>query len=238
MRPHHRRRSPRPLVFEVSCACQPVSDPGGDIWELVPLGEGRSAWFVADVVGKGRSAASLRRRVLAAFRRALTPCSLPAEVCTRLNRDLCCGFTDAEFATGFYAEIDRRRGWLRYTRAGHTPAFLARADGTVIRLDTGGGILGAFTHLGFEQGEVELRAGDRILIYTDGLTEARDARGRELGEGAVAWLLGRHRGLDAAGLRQALTAALAGYSEGNLADDVTIGVLAVDGAPSLQSLTA
>jgi serine phosphatase RsbU (regulator of sigma subunit) len=205
----------------------PAGEEGGDLLELLPCGLAGTALYVADVVGKGASASSLGRNVRRAFREVASSGCDPAAACRLVNGKLYDDFAADQFATGFYALINRRRRTMRFTRAGHTPALLMRRDGTVLRLMEGGGLLGACRGSRYGQGVVELRDGDRLVVYSDGLSEATDSQGREFGERHLLETLARHRGLGASGLERALLRAVDRFSGGMIRDDVTLGVLAV-----------
>jgi sigma-B regulation protein RsbU (phosphoserine phosphatase) len=126
---------------------------------------------------------------------------LVSRMAERINEQLCRS-TDADrFATLFLALYDDRARTLRYTNAGHNPPLLVRADGTVERLWTGGTVLGAFDGVAFEEGQAVLNDGDLLVVYSDGITEARDSGGEEFGEERLLELLTGHRTETAENLR-------------------------------------
>jgi sigma-B regulation protein RsbU (phosphoserine phosphatase) len=94
-----------------------------------------------------------------------------------------CRATDSNrFATLFLALYDDRTRTLRYTNAGHNAPVLVRADGTVERLTTGGMVVGAFTSIDFDEGRTTLGAGDMLVVFSDGVSEAQNGTGEEYGE--------------------------------------------------------
>ncbi len=218
------------LLVELSAVTLPFDGTGGDLLERPESGPGHVALCVADAMGKGRSAAIVADHVRDCIRAAVAEGRSPALVAERANRLLRLRLTTGQFATAFFLRIDRARGRLEYTRCGHPPALLVRRDGRVRRLTEGGGILGAFPEFHFRQGGLDLAAGDRLLLYTDGLSEAGQETGHELGERRLAALLSRCRHLEADALRQEVQEALARHVGGGRTDDVTIGVLAVSAA--------
>ena len=103
-----------------------------------------------------------------------------------INAQLCRATDANRFATLFLALYDGRARALRYTNAGHNAPLLVRADGRVERLWDGGTVLGAFDGVPFEEGQVGLGAGDLLVVYTDGISEAQSAAGEEYGEQRLA----------------------------------------------------
>jgi len=100
----------------------------------------------------------------------------------QVNRGVSRSATAGKFITLFYAELDPAKGELRYSNAGHNPPLLRRKDGTIEALETGGMPLGIFEDLEFEQGSVTFRAGDALLLYSDGIPEAFDTRDDPFGD--------------------------------------------------------
>jgi sigma-B regulation protein RsbU (phosphoserine phosphatase) len=105
-----------------------------------------------------------------------------ARMTASINEQLCRATDTNRFATLFLALYDDRTRTLRYTNAGHNAPLLVRADGSVERLTTGGTVVGAFTSVIFDEGRTTLGAGDMLVVYSDGVTEAQDGTGEEYGE--------------------------------------------------------
>src|SRR5690606_39243381 len=99
---------------------------------------------------------------------------------------LCRNMASGRFATFCYARIEPAAGRIVYSNAGHNPPLLLRGDGSVVKLADGGMVLGIFPDIQYDQSEIALRPGDRLLFYTDGITEARDPEGEEYGEDRLA----------------------------------------------------
>ena len=203
----------------------PAREVAGDYYDLFPLPEGNLAFLIADVSGKGTSAAfyaAETKGVLSALdKQALDP----REVARRLNAIWCEGHRKNLFLTLAYGTFQPHTGRFAFVRAGHPPAFLLRADGQVERLLPGGlGIgLSASRFLGsLHLCEGQLEPGDRLVFYTDGLTEAQDAEGRLYGEDRLAALLAQ----PAEDLQAAILADVAAFTAGqHLADDLTLLIL-------------
>ena len=204
----------------------PAGAVSGDYVDLIPLERDRLGLAVGDVAGKGVAAALLMSNLQAAMRSLAPDQASPAELITRVNRTLSMNVTSNRFITLFYGILEGRR--LTYTNAGHHAPLLVRANGAVEMLDGGGPVLGVFPNWAYRQQEAELRPGDRLLVFTDGVVEAEDAAGREFGIERLLEIGVSHRMLDANQMRQAVVDALAEFTGGPLQDDATLLVLAVE----------
>jgi sigma-B regulation protein RsbU (phosphoserine phosphatase) len=117
---------------------------------------------------------------------------------------------------------------LAFTNSGHNPPLLVRADGECVRLEAGGTVLGAFPGIHFEQGEVELRQGDRLVLFTDGLTEATDTSGEQFGEHRLIRALCDHKDLNAEDLKEILFNAAGEFCGNTFRDDAALMVVGID----------
>jgi sigma-B regulation protein RsbU (phosphoserine phosphatase) len=131
------------------------------------------------------------------------------------------------FITFFYAHLDGPRRRLAYVNAGHNAPFVVRPDGSHQRLPEGGVVLGVFASRNYELGSAQLSPGDRVVLFTDGVTEACNAEGEEFGEARLLRLLEDHRTLSADQLQAKILAVVAEFSGGRWQDDATLLVLAV-----------
>jgi sigma-B regulation protein RsbU (phosphoserine phosphatase) len=131
------------------------------------------------------------------------------------------------FVTFCYARIDLAAGKLTYANAGHNPPLLIRANGAIDKLSPGGTVLGVFAESTYEQGDFALRAGDRLVFYTDGITEGRNAAGDELGEEGLAASASVHRTLGADAMLAAMLRDIEAFNGGTYEDDATLIVAAL-----------
>jgi sigma-B regulation protein RsbU (phosphoserine phosphatase) len=214
---------------ELAVAWRPAGPVSGDYFDVIQFDVGRAALCVGDVMGKGMPAALLMSNLQAlvkAFASAATP---PQRLCEQINRAVCGNLPEGRYITFFYGMFETASRRLVYANAGHNPPLLARRDGRTARLAEGGLMLGPFPESSYEQGEVKLRAGDRLLCFTDGVTEAANEAGELFGEERLLRLLVEHRSKSASELRETILGALADFSGGSFQDDVTLVVLAVEG---------
>jgi sigma-B regulation protein RsbU (phosphoserine phosphatase) len=133
-----------------------------------------------------------------------------------------------KFISSFHALYQPENRKLTYCNAGHLPPILIRADGTHQRLTDGGAVLGYFSDWNYQQHEVFPEPGSRLLLFSDGITEACDATGEEFGEERLASLAIDNRALSARELQHKILAAVMAHCEGQPQDDATLLVIAVD----------
>lgn len=183
------RKRPTWVGFEVAGKNIPARDVGGDSFEFLELGEGRVALSIADVSGKGVPAALLMASLHATLL-CLSQTRDPVSECvSRVNRMVCEATTPGRFATMWYGTIDLATRRITYCNAGHNPPLLLRANGTVEHLEAGGVPVGFMPEWKYEQAEAELRSGDILLLYSDGLSEAENPRGTQFSDEGVEVLL-------------------------------------------------
>ena len=213
---------------EIATHWQPASGVGGDCFDAIRFSSARVALSIADVVGKGIPAALLMSNLQAAARAFATEVAEPAELCQQVNRILCGRIAEGRFISFFYCIADTALGTLTYANAGHYPPVIVRADGTVERLDCGGAVLGVFPDAQYEQGQIAIGSGDRLICYTDGVTEARNAQDEEYGEERLIAAAVENRACSAPALQARLAADVATFTDGAFQDDATLIILAVD----------
>lgn len=178
----------------VRAAMRPANTMGGDYFDLVDLGNGRLAVVIGDVAGKGMPAALLMALLQASLRTLITAGLRGGELIGKLNAHLCAHIPSNRLVTLFYGEVDPTRGVLRYVNAGHNPPFALRCDGTAERLAATTVALGILPDADFTPLETPLDGGDRLLLYTDGITEAANIHDVEYGDERLASFLQGRRG--------------------------------------------
>jgi phosphoserine phosphatase RsbU/P len=167
--------------LELYARMRPARDVGGDFYDYFPLDEHRLAIVIADVCGKGVPASLFMAVTRTVMRLVARDDDDVAAGVGRAN-DLLCAENDASmFATLFYAVIDARTGLLTYCNCGHNPPLLIGACGATRELTATGLPLAMLPQTGYSTGTAQLEPGDRVLLYTDGVTEAADAGDAEFG---------------------------------------------------------
>lgn len=219
------RRMPQLDGFSLANAWQPARGVSGDYMAAFKLDDARATLCVADVAGKGVPAALLMSNLQAALKSFSSERLSPSELCAKLNRLMCGNTPLRKFITCFYSELDIARRKLTFTNAGHNPPMLVRRDGECIRLEEGGRVIGAFCDSTFTQQEIQLYNGDKLLLFTDGVTEARNAAGDEFGEQRLQECLRSYVGRGAAELRTLILDEVTSFCAGNFDDDATLMVL-------------
>jgi phosphoserine phosphatase RsbU/P len=231
--------------------CIPARSVSGDYYDLLDVAPGVIGVVVADVCGKGVSAALMMANLQANLRgqaqaqrdtyhdgvhtlvEPLVRGDSPARrVVERVNQQVTGSMMDASFITLFYAEFDERRSTLRYTNAGHNPPLLfsevGGEAGRVRRLDVGGTVLGLFCDREYEEEEIELRSGDTLVAFTDGVIEARSPLGEEFGEDRLVRVLLENAGSPAAEIESRILRAVEDWTaEAEQEDDLTLLILKV-----------
>ena len=217
---------PQIAGLDIAAAWQPADGVGGDCFDTLAFGSSLGV-SIADIAGKGLPAALLMSNLQAAVRAFAQETAAPASVCGSVNRLLCRNMASGRFATFCYARIEAEGRRIVYSNAGHNPPLLIRADGAVERLTEGGMVLGIFPEIRYEQAELALTAGDRLLFFTDGITEARNAAGDEYEEDKLAAIATRSRALAVEEMKDAILADVNGFTGGQFEDDATLIVVGI-----------
>jgi sigma-B regulation protein RsbU (phosphoserine phosphatase) len=219
---------PRPLTGDGALAAidlhaemHPAREIGGDFYDFFLIGEDRLAVTVADVSGKGIPAAlfmAVSRTVLRGGERGD---DMAADM-ERANRLLAVENAAAMFVTAFHGVLDLKSGTLRYCNAGHNPPYVLRANGERETLKATGIPFGVMEDMRYRVAETRLAPGDGLFLFSDGITEAFNPEGEELGTERLEAALEAARGADAAGLVAAVLAATTAFAAGaEQSDDIT-----------------
>jgi serine phosphatase RsbU (regulator of sigma subunit) len=191
---------------EVHARMLPARAVGGDYYDVLDMDEKGLAVIVGDVTGKGLPAALLMASVLGSARALFSAGLRGGELIAALNRHVCTNAAGGRFVTLFYGELDTATGELTYVNAGHNPPILARADGGVERLQPTCMVLGVTAETPVEVGRAQIRPADRLLLFTDGYSEAWNKKEEEYGEERLADSLLRARTLSPPDAVERLTA--------------------------------
>ncbi len=219
------RELPESNFFELQALTMPCETVGGDYYDVIRLPNDRFGLAVADVSGKSWPAAILAASLQGAFGAVAAGDPGLAELFQRVNDFLCDRTTPEMFATVFYGVLDSR-GKFNFVNAGHTSPLVLRTNGAVNRLDSANFPLGFFSDAKFEVDSVALERGDMVLIFSDGVTEARDATGELYGESRLKELLESCTCMAARDLSTKVVAAVQDFvGVAPQADDLTLTVL-------------
>lgn len=210
-------------TLEYAGVCIQARKVGGDYYDFLDLGGQRLGLVIGDIAGKGIAAALLMANLQANLR---SQCAIaldhPQRLLRSVNQLFCENTPDGAFATLFFGEYDDQLRRLRYANCGHLSALLLRADGSVDSLKSTATVLGIFKEWDCTIGERELRAGDTLVLYTDGITEAWNTVEEEFGETRLVEALQRGREMPSADLRDAIVDEVLRYSSNEQHDDVTL----------------
>ena len=203
----------------------PCRTVGGDYYDFFPSADGRVAMALGDVSGKGMPAA-LMMMALCERMRVLTedPGDLGGFM-MRLNKATCIKCPKSRFITFFFCALDTASGELRTANAGHNPPIILRASGDVLRIEGGGLVLGIRPEETYREERTHLGEGDLLVLYSDGITEARNNAEEEFGEQRLIAALKRHSHQPAHVIIDAVMDSLTQFAAGApLNDDVTLVV--------------
>jgi sigma-B regulation protein RsbU (phosphoserine phosphatase) len=213
--------------FEVAGTWEPARIVGGDYFDVIKLSEQKLGICIADVVGKGVPAALFMANVQATVRAYASESASPAWLCQRVNSVVCANITAEKFVTLFYGILDARQKTMEYVSAGHPRPILKNASGEVTQLDNGGAALGVFPNWRYEDSFVQLAPGDRLVLFTDGITEAARPDGEQFGEEGLIRLIKTMADEPPSKLNKNLLTDVKSFCDSRLEDDATLISIAV-----------
>ncbi len=228
------QKFPELRTLEYAGRCIQARQVGGDYYDFLELAPGRVGFVLADIAGKGFSGALLMANLQANLRSqyAMAVDDLP-RLLASVNRLFYESTSDSSYATLLFADYDDSNGKLRYANCGHLPALLLRggafsqhtisAPSNLERLSSTCTVMGLFEDWQCEIARVELTAGDTLVLYTDGVTEAANRDGEEFGESRLVEALQKHSHLPLEALLEAVIGAVQQFSSGaEQQDDITL----------------
>lgn len=225
------QRALLPATMPVFAGCEiashwiPAFGIGGDCFDVIRFSATRFAISIADVVGKGLPAALLMSNLQAAVRAFATPAAEPADVCDSVNRLLCRNIASGKFVTFCYAVIDTDARTITYANAGHNHPILRHADGSIERLTTTGLVLGVAPDWTYTSGQRTGRAGDRLVCFTDGITEASNSDEEEFGDARLIETIAAFSDASAESVVKGVVQAVGAWTGGVPQDDATLIVV-------------
>jgi sigma-B regulation protein RsbU (phosphoserine phosphatase) len=218
------RAAPGVPGLDLAGRCQPAQTVGGDYYDFFTTPSGATGFAIGDIAGKGVPAALLMAGLQASLRGlTLAGISDLADLMGKLNLLMYDASPSNRFATFFCCLYEPATGRLRFSSAGHNPALLWRAGSNRPEwLRTRGPALGLTRKSAYEQAELQLNPGDHLILYTDGVTEARNPAGDEFGEDRLATAMQSAQG-SAANILEALIARTNAFASGATQhDDITL----------------
>lgn len=212
--------------FELQGISFPCYEIGGDYYDFIERSDGRLLIALGDVSGKGTAAALLMSSLHAAVHAQVAANTSLVQTISDVNSYLADNTPANRFVTLFMAELDQRTGVLKFVNAGHNPALIIHAGGTVEQLGAGGLPLGIIRDTNYTEGRTQLHPGDVFVTYSDGVSEAQSPTGEEFGLNRLTEVVSQNLKRNASGLRDRIEDALSKFADSTpAADDITLVIL-------------
>jgi serine phosphatase RsbU (regulator of sigma subunit)/ligand-binding sensor protein len=214
--------------FDICAINEPCRQVGGDFYDFLLQPDGRRLGVViADVCGKSMAGALLMATTRSALRVQSEHCTTPAEIVTRVNMSLCRDTRPEEFVTVFLGKLHVETRVLHYTNAGHSPPLLYRGD-EAMPLEGSGMVCGVDVETTYHESDIQLQTGDILLLYTDGLNEARNVEEQLFGLERTGRVIRDNRDRSAAEIVQMLRDEVHRFTAGReQTDDLTLVLIKV-----------
>ncbi|HOV15861.1 MAG TPA: SpoIIE family protein phosphatase, partial [Spirochaetota bacterium] len=188
---------PKNDILKMSGLYIPMENLGGDLYDVIKLSESKIAIMILDVCGHGVAAALITTMAKALFNSYSVQGLTCKEVVTNVNRELRNIIGDmGNYLTAFYGIIDLNTQILEYTNAAHTISYVLKKDGSIVEMDTNSTLIGVFENIEFDSSYIKLNEFDKIILYTDGIPESRDASNNLFGYDRFKELLLSNRDLN------------------------------------------
>ena len=216
----------RAIDIEICGVTRPANTVGGDFYDILPLADGRVIITIGDVAGKGSPAALLMALLLAVLRTLVDDDFTPTELMRRLNGQICRHSPGSRFITLFLGIYAPGTGELVYVNAGQNPPLLRRSDGSYEKLEGTGVALGMFEGSTYRSITTAVTPGDMLVLYSDGVTDAEDPKGRPFEEYGLQGTLNTYAAYSAAEIGLEVLRAVEHHAqEPKFADDLTLLVM-------------
>jgi sigma-B regulation protein RsbU (phosphoserine phosphatase) len=222
------QEAPKIPGLNVAAFSRPAQIVGGDYFDFVPFKDGGQGFVMADVSGHGVSAGMLMTSLQTAFHTLVPVADSPLDVLQRINHLYMHNINFTTFVTIFFGKLDPATRTLTYANAGHNSAYLLRADGSEDLLHPTGPAIGLMEGFLLHTEQVQLEPGDTLVLYTDGVTEAADRKGTQLGLDGLAKVVRDNVSTTAEQLIQRILRAVNSFTDGiQPVDDTTLVIAKV-----------
>jgi len=218
--------------FRVAAKYVPMTSVAGDLYDFLIADDNRAGLFIADVSGHGVPAALIASMVKMAATSQRSHAADPAALLQGMNSALC-GNTQGQYVTAAYVYLDAQASALHYSAAGH-PAMLLLRNGAVTEISENGMLLAAVDSATYQSKSLPLKSGDRLLLYTDGIIEARNSTGQLFGEELLSSAFKDSRHLNPSEAVDHLLAAVQRWEKAQ-DDDLTVLICDFLSSPSLSA---
>lgn len=213
------QRFPSVDKLKVNAVNIPSKFMSGDLYDIIRYNEKTIGVAIGDVAGKGAPASLMMSLILAGLRTQKKSFLNTCDLVYRLNNLVAETTVEGKYATFFYGVFSLEQNKLIFTNAGHNPPFLIKADGTIVRLEKGGIVLGFLPDWEYLQDEVDWNPEDIFIAYTDGITEAMNSAGEEFGEERLTALVLQNRSLNVFDIKNTILSAVKEFSGKDAQDD-------------------
>jgi sigma-B regulation protein RsbU (phosphoserine phosphatase) len=222
---------PEVAGLEVAARWEPAREVSGDYYDVIRLDDRRLLVCIGDVVGKGLPAALLMSTLQAAVKAVAATTDSPSRLCEQVRAVVRGSLSGGTFVTFFCAVVDRGSMIVTSTNAGHNPPILVRPSGDVVRLEHGGPAMARLLSAGYGHEEHRLDVGSRLVLFTDGATEAMSPSGDMFGDEQFEALARELVGSTVTEAERGLAATVVAHARGVLQDDLTLIVVGVESVP-------